>query len=127
MGDESITVPPASNISATSALSGARLPSPAPTSKVCQVPTPTIGRASPDDGIGRVVIGAAHRLAATAPGHAKAAPAAAESARKPRRGSAGPIGSVAPFNRPSPAAYPEPAGPEKRRVPPSASISHSRL
>ena len=54
IGDESMTFPPrATNVFSTSS-SGARAAGLASTSKVCQVPRPITGIASPDDGIRRV-------------------------------------------------------------------------
>src|ERR1700720_89489 len=59
IGEVSIIRPPASTSCRSTALSGARAPSSAPTSKTCEVPSPMTGIASPEDGIGRVIIGPA--------------------------------------------------------------------
>ena len=52
MGEESIVLPPASNRTRRTSLNGLRAAASAPTSKVCQVPRPTIGNSSPVFGIG---------------------------------------------------------------------------
>ena len=74
MGEESITLPPASNRVRSTSLRGARSGPAGATSKVCQVPTPTIGSGSLVLGMGRVsMVGLA---CARVPGSAAQAPAA---------------------------------------------------
>ena len=54
IGELSITEPPASNSTFSTSARGARSAADGPTSKVCQVPQPTTGSASPVEGILRV-------------------------------------------------------------------------
>ena len=56
MGDESITCPPSFTKSENTSSSGLRSTSDDPTSKTCQVPRPSTGIFSPDEGIGRISI-----------------------------------------------------------------------
>ena len=51
IGEVSITEPPASNSTASTSASGARSSGRRPTSKVRQVPQPTMGSISPEEGI----------------------------------------------------------------------------
>ena len=51
IGEVSITEPPASNSTASTSASGARSSGRRPTSKVRQVPQPTTGSISPEEGI----------------------------------------------------------------------------
>jgi hypothetical protein len=59
IGEVSIIRPPASTSACTTARKRPRAGSSAPTSNTCQVPSPTTGIGSPEDGIGRVIIGEA--------------------------------------------------------------------
>ncbi len=94
IGDESIIRPPRVENDLRTSRSGARSGSPAPTSKVCQVPMPMTGRDSPVAGIRLVsIIGFSSACA-----HAGAAIAAAPAMRRNARRSIG-------------CTFPSPAGP----------------
>src|SRR6266446_812976 len=80
MGEESITVPPASKKAAMTATASSRSTGSVPTLKVIQVPRPTTGMDTPEDGITRVSSRAVSGLGAK-PG----SPAAAIAARPPFR------------------------------------------
>src|SRR5215207_5875864 len=59
IGEESIKRPPLAKKLCMTSAREARASASSPTLKVIQVPRPTRGRASPDDGIGLVIIGPA--------------------------------------------------------------------
>src|SRR5262249_26372732 len=59
IGDVSMMRPPSSSSRCSTPRNGRLSVSPEPTSKARQVPSPITGIASPDDGIGRVIIAAA--------------------------------------------------------------------
>lgn len=63
IGDESIRRPPPAKNARTTSVQLARAAGSSPTLKVIQLPRPTTGKRSPDDGIGRVrsVLGAASK------------------------------------------------------------------
>src|SRR5690349_21244674 len=56
MGEESTTLPPAFENAASTSRNGARSAAPAPTLNTCQVPRPTAGSSSPEEGILRVMM-----------------------------------------------------------------------
>src|SRR4051794_8573792 len=74
IGEESIIRPPGSVSCFNTARNGCRARSSAPASKTCQVPSPITGMASPEDGIGRVIIVSAAMtfLLPASPKHANA-------------------------------------------------------
>ena len=77
MGEESTTRPPRAAKACSTCSSGRRSAAESPTSKVCHVPTPITGRASPEDGMGRVLKGARPSERTSA----RSAPSAAAPAR----------------------------------------------